>query len=152
MKNLKIKYKITLPTILILLIFSFGITLFNLKLDYNSGLRNYKITGFAIVKNAEAHAADHIYFNHIVELQRIIMAIKKNNTDILYAFILNPQKKVLVHTFKNGFPANLLKINTKAIQNVKLLDTGKVKDDKKIEDADFEIIEEEEVAEKAPAD
>ncbi len=125
MKNLKIKYKITLPTILILLIFSFGITLFNLKLDYNSGLRNYKITGFAIVKNAEAHAADHIYFNHIVELQRMIMAIKKNNTDILYAFILNPQKKVLVHTFKNGFPADLLKINTKAIQNVKLLDTGK---------------------------
>lgn len=37
-----------------------------------------------------------------------------NNTDVRYAFLVDPQGQVLAHTFGDGFPADLLNVNSVA--------------------------------------
>lgn len=124
MKDLKIKYKIAISTILLMLAFGIFSALLNMILDYKSGVQNYKITGLAIIKNVEIHTADHIYLDEIVELQRMINTVKENDSDIAYIFILNTENNVLVHTFENDFPIELLTFNNAPKQNIELIDTG----------------------------
>ncbi len=124
MRNLKIKYKIAYSLILILICFSIASSTINYLREYRNSVEDYKITGTSLIKNIEPYIAHHLYVSDIVGVQRTLDDILKNNPDILYAFILNPENKVIAHTFDQNFPSDLLKVNNEPLQNTELLDFG----------------------------
>jgi signal transduction histidine kinase/CheY-like chemotaxis protein len=99
-------------------------TAVNLYSRYKSGIKIYKESGLSIVKNIEYLVAHFTYTDDVVELQRIINSVIQNNANIKYLFILNPENNVVVHSFEDNFPVNLLNINNIPIQNIILLDTS----------------------------
>lgn len=124
MRSFKIKYKIAL--LLFLIVFALGsiMTVFDLYSQYKSGINNYKELGLSIVRNIEYQIAHFSYTNDIVELQRVTNSVLQSNPNIAYLFILDPKNNVVVHTFEDEFPVNLLNINTLPTHNIVLLDTS----------------------------
>ena len=124
MKNLKFKYKIAFSSIILIIGFGLIYTIIHFSIDYKHKVENQKINSISILENIEPLIAEHMFINDLVGLQRIINRIKTSNPDISYAFIISRDKQILVHTFHDKFPVNLLKINNKPVQNIELLDTG----------------------------
>lgn len=123
--RLKIKHKIALLLFLVVFVLGLVITSIDLYTHFKSGVRSYKEYGLSIVRNIEYQIAHFTYIRDIVELQRIINSITTNNPDIDYLFITDTKNKVVVHSFEDKFPINLLEINNTPIQNIVLLDTPK---------------------------
>lgn len=65
----------------------------------------------AIGRDLAARATDLILINDLYTLQRLLEETQQNNPDVRYAFIVDEQNRVLVHTFGGGFPAGLLEAN-----------------------------------------
>lgn len=124
MKNLKIKYKIAIVSLLTTLILGLLFTTLDLFSHYKTGTEIYKRSGMSIVRNIEYQVAHFTIINDVVELQRIVDKIIQLNPDIRYVFILDRKKNVVVHTFKNGFPTDLLKVNPESFQNISLIDAN----------------------------
>lgn len=124
MKLRKIKYKIVVPIILIIVCIGILVLIIDYFRYLKAGEYNYKIMGESILRNTELHLAQHLYLNEVVEIQKVIDNIKKNEVDIVYVFLINNKNKVLVHTFSNGFPEELLSFNTVLQKNEELIEFG----------------------------
>ncbi|MDZ7667408.1 MAG: sigma 54-interacting transcriptional regulator [Desulfotignum sp.] len=57
-------------------------------------------------------AADKILINDLVAVQKMLDDQLDSEPALLYLFVLNRDRQVLVHTFAEGVPANLIKANT----------------------------------------
>ncbi len=121
---MKIKFKIAISLFSIIILFG----LLNSYVEYTQTFEReneiLKNTGFSIARNSSFNIFHHLSTNDLVEAQRLINSIKENEKDILYVFVLDPNKKVIVHTFDKKFPIDLLSFNTKIKQNVKLIKYG----------------------------
>lgn len=126
MRNLRIKYKISYSLILLLLCFGVISSAINYIREYRARVEDYKITGTSLIKILESHLATHLYVNDIVGAHRTLQEVLENNQDILYAFIINPDNKVIAHTFDQDFPSDLLNINNKPVEGIELLDLGDI--------------------------
>jgi signal transduction histidine kinase len=124
MKFPKLKYEIAFYFIILILCFSIVSGSLFLSQEYKSQIENYKSTCSSILKNIEPNVAELLYVEDIVGLKRIVNGIKQSNEDFIYCFVLDAEKKVVVHTFEGAFPSELLKVNTGAVQNTELLDFG----------------------------
>jgi signal transduction histidine kinase len=125
MKFPKLKYEIAFYFTILIVCFSLVSGFLFLSQEYKSQIRNYKSTCSTILKNVEPNIADLLYVEDIVGLKRMVNGIKQSNEDFVYCFVLDAEKKVVVHTFNGAFPAGLLKVNTGTVQNSELLDFGK---------------------------
>ena len=67
--------------------------------------------GVAIVHNLAAQSPNLILTDDIMSLHRLIDDIKEESQDITYIFIADEKERPLIHTFAEGFPADLLGIN-----------------------------------------
>lgn len=65
----------------------------------------------AIGRDLAARATDLILINDLYTLQRLLEETRQNNPDVRYAFILDEEGRVLVHTFGQGFPQGLVEAN-----------------------------------------
>jgi signal transduction histidine kinase len=82
--------------------------------------------GISIARDLAARATDDILVNDLYALRQLLLETQNNNQDVIYAFVLDPQGKVLVNTFGEGFPAGLAAMNSvNATQHhsIVLLDT-----------------------------
>lgn len=68
-------------------------------------------TGLSITRNLAANAVDPILTQNIMGLQKLISNIKDVESDVAYVYIINQKDKVLAHTFNEGFPIGLKRIN-----------------------------------------
>jgi sensor histidine kinase regulating citrate/malate metabolism len=68
--------------------------------------------GISIARDLAARATDDILVNDLYALRQLLLETQNNNPDVIYAFVLDPQGKVLVHTFGEGFPAGLAQMNS----------------------------------------
>jgi HAMP domain-containing protein len=67
--------------------------------------------GVSIASDLAAHATDYILINNSYALHELLTDSLRNNTDLRYAFILDPYRRVLVHSFDEGFPRGLAEQN-----------------------------------------
>jgi signal transduction histidine kinase len=70
--------------------------------------------GASIGRDLAARSTDLILVNNLYALRQLFLETQENNPDILYAFVLDSEGQVLVHTFGEGFPAGLVEINQAA--------------------------------------
>lgn len=126
LKFSRLKYEIAFYFIFLLLGFSIVSSVVFLPREYNTEINNYKSTCRTILKNVEPNIAQLLYVNDIVELKRVADRIRQSNKDFVYCFVLDPDRKIVVHTFENGFPSDLLKVNNEAGENSALLDFGNI--------------------------
>lgn len=86
----------------------------------------------SIARDVAARSTDLILTNNIYALYELARSAMENNPEVRYIFFLDPQGRLMVHTFGGGFPAGLLEANPLARQgySLELLDTeeGPVRD------------------------
>jgi len=87
--------------------------------------RELKRKGISSAKGLAATSLMDILSQNSTRLKQLAENEKKSDRDTVYVFILDSSGRTLAHTFKNGFPINLLKVNpvTGPSVNVQLLDT-----------------------------
>ncbi len=67
--------------------------------------------GVSITRDISAHATDLILINNTFALHELLNDTLRNNSDLRYAFILDENGRVLVHSFDRGFPLGLAEKN-----------------------------------------
>lgn len=68
----------------------------------------------SIGRDVAARSTDLILVNNLYALHQLLLETQVNNPDVRYAFILDNNGQVLVHTFGEGFPAGLVEQNRAA--------------------------------------
>jgi signal transduction histidine kinase len=70
--------------------------------------------GTSIGRDLVARSTDLILVNNLYALHQLLLETQANNPDVRYAFVLDAEGQVLVHTFGEGFPAGLIEMNQAA--------------------------------------
>ena len=89
--------------------------------------------GVSIARDLAARSTDLILINNTYALYGLLKDTLHNNADLRYAFVLDPNGHVLVHSFDQGFPRGLAEENTvvpteRAHAVVLLSDEGSIHD------------------------
>ncbi|NIA25437.1 MAG: HAMP domain-containing protein [Gammaproteobacteria bacterium] len=67
--------------------------------------------GASVVSDLAGRSVDPILLNDTFSLHELLSETVANHTDIMYAFVIDPQGMVLAHTFgTEGFPTQLLRL------------------------------------------
>lgn len=66
----------------------------------------------SVARDVAARATDLILINDLYALHQLLEETRRNNPDVRYVFVTDPDGAVLAHTFGSGFPAELLAANT----------------------------------------
>ncbi|WP_300157319.1 ATP-binding protein [Solidesulfovibrio sp.] len=82
--------------------------------------------GLVLSENLAMRVSDAMLSMDLLRLKNMVDELKKVD-DIVYAFILDRDGNVLVHTFKGGFPVELREVNAPAggAPHIRLLDAGR---------------------------
>jgi signal transduction histidine kinase len=98
----------------LVMLLGFGITLqvrLALARTMTTQLQEQSIS---VSRDLAARATDLILLNDLYGLHRLLQETQANNANVLYAFALDSQGRVLAHTFGDKFPLALLEQNTVA--------------------------------------
>ncbi|HIJ78116.1 MAG: histidine kinase [Desulfobulbaceae bacterium] len=76
-----------------------------------------KEKSLAIAREQAAHAEYYLLVNDLLSLTESFKNIKKNRPDVRYIIIQGQQGEILAHSFKNGFPADLITNTQNATPN-----------------------------------
>lgn len=82
--------------------------------------------GLSIARDVAARSTDLILINDLFALHQLLVETQAHYHDVRYAFVIDPQGQVLAHTFGEGFPTDLLGVNTvasEAFENTAVLQT-----------------------------
>ena len=84
-------------------------------------LSGVKVRAENIAARLSMDAADKILINDLVAVQKMLDDQLHTEPALLYLFVLNRDQQVLVHTFPKGIPADLIQVNTRDRNMVKLV-------------------------------
>ncbi len=68
--------------------------------------------GVSIAHDLAARATDIILVNDLYALHQLLAEAQHSFSDVRYAFVVDPDGYVLAHTFGDGFPVDLLPLNS----------------------------------------
>lgn len=77
----------------------------------NVATQELEFSAVSIAEDLADSSTDAILVNNQFRLYQLISETKGNHVDIRYLFVVDPNGRVLAHTFGNGFPTNLVKAN-----------------------------------------
>src|SRR3989304_7013944 len=69
---------------------------------------NLRDQSVSIARDVAARSADPILINDLFALQQLLRDTQANNPDVRYAFVLDPERRVLASTYEGGFPLELI--------------------------------------------
>ncbi|RMD48193.1 MAG: HAMP domain-containing protein, partial [Candidatus Thermofonsia bacterium] len=75
-------------------------------------LKRLEEQSVATARDVAARSTDLILINDMYALHQLLEETQLNNPDVRYAFILDENGEVLAHTFGEGFPIELLSVNS----------------------------------------
>ncbi len=92
------------------LILSMGVVvgLVSTRIASTELLRENKVRGNLVASNLAYRAEEPLLARKFLSLKALVDEIKDNNREIAYAFVIDDQDQVLVHSFERGFPVDLL--------------------------------------------
>lgn len=73
--------------------------------------RNLEARGISIGRDLAARSADLVLTNDLFRLYELVRDTVETNADVRYAFVVGSGGEVLVHSFPDGFPVELLQVN-----------------------------------------
>jgi signal transduction histidine kinase len=109
-----IRVKIAGMVVGVVLLLGLGVTLqvrARLAADLGQSLQE---RGIAITRDLAARSTDLILTGNTFALYALVRDTLENNADVRYVFILGPEGQVLVHSFEQGVPPDLLSVNALA--------------------------------------
>ncbi len=95
----------------LVLLLGLGLT-FQVRMTLLYTLRDQLVKrGISIAHDMAARSTDLILTNNLFALHEFLRDTLENNADLRYVFILDADGQVLVHSFSEGFPIDLLAVN-----------------------------------------
>lgn len=67
--------------------------------------------GVSIARDVAARSTDLILINDLFALHRLLQETQQNNSDVIYAFVIDEEGQIFAHTFGPGFPAEVISTN-----------------------------------------
>jgi two-component system, NtrC family, sensor kinase len=130
LSRLSFKAKINLGLTLIIVCFGLLLGFISHEISSRTVLRETLKRGQVLALNLSARSVESIVSMNFLRLTNLVteMVRLSDESDIIYAFILDRHGQVMAHTFREGFPVGLLHANdVDDDQNlsVQLLDTGR---------------------------
>lgn len=90
-----------------------GVTTLQIRAMTKSALlKRLEEQSVATARDVAARSTDLILINDMYALHQLLKETQLNNPDVRYAFILDENGEVLAHTFGEGFPIELLSVNS----------------------------------------
>jgi signal transduction histidine kinase len=117
--SLKFKYSVGICC-LVLFVFLAMLLFMRLELDQRLHIELHK-RGISIARSLAASAVKPILTENRITLQLLVNETLRDEEDIRYVFVVDRQGKVLAHTFGQGFPRELLKIDRPLVPSQKSL-------------------------------
>jgi signal transduction histidine kinase len=65
----------------------------------------------SVTRDLAARSTDLLLINNLYALHQLLQDTRANNSNVRYAFIVNPEGQILAHTFGDGFPDGLFTAN-----------------------------------------
>ncbi len=111
LSSVSVRTKI-LGIVLLMVVVPGSIVTFQVRSTLINVFRNQlKQQGVAIARDVAARSVDLILINDLYALNRLLRDTLTHNPDVRYIFVEDPNGFVLAHTFGEGFPPDLLKVN-----------------------------------------
>lgn len=120
--------KVFIGIITIVLINALLISLPIRSIVEQSLFREYQYRGQSIVSNLAARSRDPVLSLDWLLLKEVIESTIQSSSDLIYAFILDENDRVLSHSFRDGFPSDLRSANGVSVTlptHIQLLRTDK---------------------------
>lgn len=109
--SVSVRVKIMGIVLVLTLLLGLGITI-QTRLSLTSTLeRQLEQRGVSVTRDLAARSTDLLLTNNLFALHQLLKDTIQNNEDVRYAFILDPEGNVVVHSFGEGFPAQLAAAN-----------------------------------------
>ncbi len=113
--HLGFRGKVFIGIVTIVLINALLISLPIRSIVQQSLFREYQYRGQAIVSNLASRSRDAVLSLDWLLLKEVIDGALASSTDLIYAFILDEDERVLSHSFRDGFPSDLRKANAVSV-------------------------------------
>ena len=121
--NFSIRRKLIITVVSIVLVLGLVMGTYIHTVQTNELTQQLQEKGITISHALVENSVNPILHNNIIKLQHLIEIIKETEPDVSYAFILDSNGNVIVHTFEDGFPLALKNVNPANDEhNIKLLD------------------------------
>jgi len=126
LSQLSFRGKINCGIVLIVGLIAIPLAYLTWRAAAESLLTETRKRGMVLSENLATRVSDAMLSMDLLRLKNMVDELKKVD-DIVYAFILDRQGNVLVHTFSGGFPVELPKVNAPKdnAPHIQLLDTGR---------------------------
>ena len=119
--NIRTKLIITVVSIVFVLGLAMGTYLHTVQI--NELTQQLQEKGLTITHTLVENSVNPILHDDVIKLQNLVEIAKETEPDVSYAFILDSNGNVIVHTFEDGFPLALKNVNPANDEhNIKLLD------------------------------
>ncbi len=126
MLRLSLRTKIMICCIGLIALLDIVVVIF-VRSHLSSTLRaEYLTKGHNMAVNLAARSEHFVLTDEFVSLLQLVKDLKDSDVDITYAYVADRKGRVLVHTFRGGFPTDLIGVNRlepSDVWNEKLLDT-----------------------------
>ncbi len=109
--NVSIKGKIMGMVLVLIISFGLWTTLQIRHIVGDSMSKELGNKAISIARDLAARSEELVLINNTYALHSLLMDTLENNPDLLYAFIINQNGRVIAHTFQEGFPLQLLEVN-----------------------------------------
>ncbi len=121
--NFSIRRKLIITVVSIVLVLGLVMGTYIHTVQTNELTQQLQGKGITISHALVENSVNLILHNDIIKLQNLVEITKETEPDVSYAFILDRNGNVIVHTFENGFPLALKNVNpANDEQSIKLLD------------------------------
>jgi two-component system, NtrC family, sensor kinase len=126
LSRLSFRTKINCGIVLIVGLIAIPLAYITWRAAAESLLTETRKRGMVLSENLAMRVSDAMLSMDLLRLKNMVDELKKVD-DIVYAFILDRQGNVLVHSFQGGFPVELKGVNAPrdGTPHIQLLDTGK---------------------------
>lgn len=111
LKSLKFRTKINLGIAGIVVLIALVLSIFVTRMAARALIEENKKRGSALAQNLAGTAVDPLLATDFLRLKNMVDEMQLLGDDIEYSFILDGQGTVLVHTFQEGFPVDLVGAN-----------------------------------------
>ncbi len=121
--NFSIRRKLIITVVSIVLVLGLAIGTYLHTVQIDELTQQLQGKGMTISHALVENSINPILHNDIIKLQNLVEIIKETEPDVSYAFVLDSNGNVIVHTFEDGFPLALKNVNpANNEQSIKLLD------------------------------
>jgi len=117
MQNSKLRIKFILLLLGMVLLIGSSLVLFTKTVLLHKLQKKLDKRGFSIARNIARDSVGPLLTERFLDLSLLLRDVKKEEADIEYVYVRKATGEVVAHTFEDGFPADLQKVDFRDAEN-----------------------------------